>query len=70
MQREKWLLALTLATAFGFGVSTARAASIIDEWANVKAPPAPSLKAPQPCADHFPAHRTQFDRYDQVLARA
>ena len=42
----KWLLALALAAALGpgFAASGARAASIIDDWANVKAPPAPPLK--------------------------
>lgn len=33
-----------LATATGGAVSTATAANIIDEWASVKAPPAPELK--------------------------
>jgi nicotinamidase-related amidase len=41
MKREKWPLALALAAAVGFGAPTAHAASIIDEWASVKAPPAP-----------------------------
>jgi nicotinamidase-related amidase len=43
MTREKWLLALGLAAAIGLGFAApgARAASIIEEWANVKAPPAP-----------------------------
>jgi nicotinamidase-related amidase len=41
MKREKWLLTFALAAAIGFGASTLHAASIIDEWASVKAPPAP-----------------------------
>jgi nicotinamidase-related amidase len=46
MQREKWLLALALAAAViglgtSLGASPLHAASILDEWANVKAPPAP-----------------------------
>lgn len=48
MKREKWLLAFALAAAaaVGFGASTLHAASIIDEWGSVKAPPAPPpLKA-------------------------
>ena len=44
MKRDKWLLALGLAVAVGLGASKLHAASIIDEWANVKAPPAPTLK--------------------------
>ena len=44
MKRDKWLLALGLAVAVGAGASTSHAASIIDEWASVKAPPAPTLK--------------------------
>jgi nicotinamidase-related amidase len=41
LKREKWLLALGLAAAVGFGSSTLHAASIIDEWTSVTAPPAP-----------------------------
>ena len=41
MKREKWLLTFALAAAIGLGASTLHAASIIDEWANVKAPAAP-----------------------------
>jgi nicotinamidase-related amidase len=46
MKREKWLLAFGLAAAVGLGLgaSSLHAASIIDEWASVKAPPAPELK--------------------------
>ena len=39
MERRTWLLALGLAVTLGYG--TANAGSILDEWANVKAPPAP-----------------------------
>ena len=40
-------LALSLAAGLGLGlaVSAASAQTIVDEWANVKAPPAPELKA-------------------------
>ncbi len=44
MKRNKWLLAFGLAIVIGLGAPNLRAASIIDEWANVKAPPAPELK--------------------------
>ncbi|MGA8615190.1 MAG: isochorismatase family protein, partial [Xanthobacteraceae bacterium] len=45
MKREKWLFAFATAAAVGLGASTLHAASIIDEWASVKAPPPPTLKA-------------------------
>jgi isochorismate hydrolase len=41
VKRDKWLLAFAFVAAFGLGAPTAQAASIIEEWANVKAPPAP-----------------------------
>lgn len=41
--RSIFVLALT-AAAFGFGAAQARAADIISEWANVKAPAPPELK--------------------------
>ena len=44
MKRKNWLLTVGLAVAFGFGVPALHAASIIDEWASVKVPPAPELK--------------------------
>ncbi len=44
MERKTALLALALAATLGLGATTARAANIIDEWASVKAPPAPALK--------------------------
>ncbi len=44
MKRGKWLLAFGLAAAIGLGASSLRAASVIDEWTSVKAPPAPALK--------------------------
>lgn len=44
MKRELTLLAFALTAALGLAATTARAANIIDEWANVKAPPAPALK--------------------------
>jgi len=45
MKLEKWLLAFAIAAAVALGTSTLHAASIIDEWASVKAPPPPALKA-------------------------
>lgn len=45
MNRNRWVLAFGLAAALGFGASTVHATSIIDEWASVKAPPPPPLKA-------------------------
>lgn len=45
MKLKKWLLAFTIAAAVALGTSTLHAASIIDEWASVKAPPPPALKA-------------------------
>lgn len=44
MKRERWLLALVLAALVGAGTSQLHAASIIDEWASVKAPPPPAVK--------------------------
>jgi len=44
MQRKTILLAFGLAAAIGFGASGVQAASILDEWANVKAPAAPPVK--------------------------
>ncbi len=45
MKRHMSVVALALAAAIGLGTSvSARAADIIDEWASVKAPPAPELK--------------------------
>ena len=41
MQRKTILLAFGLAAAIGLGTSGAQAASILEEWANVKAPAAP-----------------------------
>jgi nicotinamidase-related amidase len=41
MKRQKWFLAFALAAAVGLGASMLHAASIIDEWASVKAPPTP-----------------------------
>lgn len=38
------MLGLAFAAAFGLALSTASAQTIVDEWANVKAPPAPQLK--------------------------
>lgn len=46
MKNTKFVLALALtATVIGFGAAQVRAASIIDEWASVKAPPPPQLKS-------------------------
>lgn len=44
MKRELVLLAFALTAALGLAATPARAANIIDEWASVKAPPAPALK--------------------------
>jgi nicotinamidase-related amidase len=44
MKREKWFVALALAAIFGASTSQLHAASIIDQWASVKAPAAPALK--------------------------
>ena len=41
MQGCRWLLVFGLAATLGVSASGANAASILDEWANVKAPPAP-----------------------------
>ena len=41
MQRKTILLAFGLATVVGLGASNGHAASILDEWSSVKAPPAP-----------------------------
>ncbi len=45
MKHANWLSALALAATFGLAASTAHATSIIDEWASVKAPPPPAVKA-------------------------
>jgi len=39
-----WMLVGGVTLAVGFGTSTLRAASVIDNWASVKAPSAPELK--------------------------
>jgi nicotinamidase-related amidase len=44
MRRDRTLLALGLAAVIGLGAPSLRAASIIDEWDSVKAPPPPALK--------------------------
>lgn len=44
MRRDRTLLALGLAAVIGLGAPGLRAASIIDEWDSVKAPPPPALK--------------------------
>lgn len=44
MKLGKWLLGPALLAALGLAVPAAHAASIIDEWASVKAPPPPALK--------------------------
>lgn len=41
MQRKTILLAFGLAAVVGLGASNGHAASILDEWSSVKAPPAP-----------------------------
>ncbi len=43
MKRAKWAFGFGLLLAVGFGVANLHA-SIIDEWASVKAPPPPELK--------------------------
>lgn len=45
MKSGKRALALALAAIVGVMAAKANATSVIDEWANVKAPPAPELKA-------------------------
>jgi nicotinamidase-related amidase len=45
MYRTKWLLAFGLIAAVGLGASRLRAATIIDDWASIKPPPAPELKS-------------------------
>ena len=45
MKREKWIFGLALAASVSIGASASHAANIIDEWASVKAPAAPALKA-------------------------
>jgi nicotinamidase-related amidase len=44
MKHANWLLTLGLAVAVGLTAPALHAASIIDEWASVKVPPAPTLK--------------------------
>jgi nicotinamidase-related amidase len=44
MRRKNWLLALAAAAFIGLNAPALHAASIIDEWASVKAPPPPALK--------------------------
>ncbi len=43
MKGAKWMLACAMLAVVGFGASSH--ASIIDEWASVKAPPAPPLRS-------------------------
>ena len=44
MRVGEWMLVGGMTLAVSLGASTLRAASIIDNWASVKAPPAPELK--------------------------
>lgn len=44
MKRGKWFLSFALAAIIGAGTSQSHAASIIDEWGSVKAPPPPPVK--------------------------
>lgn len=44
LKHKTWTLALALAALVGLGVPSLHAANIIDEWANVKAPPPEQLK--------------------------
>ena len=44
MKVGDWVLVAGMTLAVGLGVSTLRAASVIENWMNVKAPPAPELK--------------------------
>lgn len=44
MKRENLLLTFTAAALFALGVHPLHAASIIDEWTSVKAPPPPAVK--------------------------
>ncbi len=85
MKREKWLLGLTLAAAAGLGASTLHAASIIDEWDSVKAPPPPAVKEVtvdpkttalvmadfvQPICSHYPRCMASLPVAKKVLAAA
>ena len=45
MKRATSILALALTAVIGFGAAQGHAATIIDEWASVKAPAAPALKS-------------------------
>jgi len=47
MKVGAWMLAVGVTLALSFGTSTLRAASVIDNWASVKAPSAPELKTVQ-----------------------
>jgi nicotinamidase-related amidase len=44
MKVGDWMLITGVTLAISLGASTLRAASVIDNWASVKAPPAPELK--------------------------
>ena len=44
MKVGPWMLVVGVTLAVSLGASTLRAASVIDNWASVKAPPAPELK--------------------------
>jgi nicotinamidase-related amidase len=44
MKAQNALLAIALAAGVGLGASTSHAASIVNEWSSVKAPPPPPVK--------------------------
>ncbi len=86
MKHSNWLSAFGLAAVIGLvGASTVHAASIIDEWASVKAPPPPTLKAVtldpkttalvmadfvQPICSHYPRCMASLPVAKKLLAAA
>ena len=85
MKRKTWILGLALAAIVGAGASSAHAASIIDEWASVKAPPPPPVKEVtvdpkttalvmadfvQPICTHYPRCMASLPVAKKLLAAA
>ncbi len=85
MKHEKWLAAFALLAVSALGTSSLHAASIIDEWASVKAPPPPALKAVtadpkttalimadfvQPICSHYPRCMASLPVAKKMLAAA
>jgi hypothetical protein len=64
MKREKWLVAFLLSAVFALGTSRLHAASIIDEWASIKAPPPPALKEVTADPQEHRAHPGRFRAAD------